>query len=208
MSPTMTAQRVPKSPNFGGWQDYSAWADHDFLPKPRGDESAGDDSARLSVTAPAPRKEAVREERSDGFPPRRDPVTSTGESRLGVPRTPVHADPGLDPGTLVRPYTRTGGRTKATHELALETLVSATSGGRILASARPDDEGMICRLCEQPQSVAEVAARLHTPLGVARILISDLADKELVAIHAPVAAPDGTLSLEFMERVLNGLRQL
>ena len=56
---------------------------------------------------------------------------------------------------------------------------------------------------------AEVSALLNMPLGVARILVADLAEAGLVAVHQPggdetTGAPDVTL----LERVLSGLRKL
>ena len=43
----------------------------------------------------------------------------------------------------------------------------------------------ICHLCREVKSVAEVSALLAMPLGVARILVADLAEAGLVAIHQP-----------------------
>lgn len=68
----------------------------------------------------------------------------------------------------------------------------------------------ICHLCREIKSVAEVSALLSMPLGVTRILLADLAEAGLVAIHQPggddnaTGAPDVTL----VERVLSGLRAL
>jgi hypothetical protein len=67
----------------------------------------------------------------------------------------------------------------------------------------------ICHLCQEIKSVAEISALLAIPLGVARILVADLAEAGLVAIHQPGGGeaggqPDVTL----LERVLSGLRKL
>jgi len=64
----------------------------------------------------------------------------------------------------------------------------------------------ILLLCSEPVSVAELAARLRVPLGVARVLISDLAGDGLVRIdHASgTERPDIVL----LERVLHGLRAI
>ncbi|MGH1552693.1 DUF742 domain-containing protein [Streptomyces sp. L7] len=43
----------------------------------------------------------------------------------------------------------------------------------------------ICNLCREIKSVAEISALLTIPLGVARILVADLAEAGLVAIHQP-----------------------
>jgi hypothetical protein len=67
------------------------------------------------------------------------------------------------------------------------------------------EEAAIVRLCETYQSVAEIAAHIGIPLGVARVLVSDLANAGHVRLHRPPATserPDGQL----LRRVLHGLR--
>ena len=104
---------------------------------------------------------------------------------------------------LVRPYSRTGGRTRSTFDLALETLVSTTERADL---AFVDAEHQpIVELCRSVRSVAEVAALLGMPLGVARILVGDMAEIGLVAVHR--TGPDGP-PLGILERVLAGLRRL
>ncbi|MDH6579887.1 DUF742 domain-containing protein [Kitasatospora sp. MAP5-34] len=114
-----------------------------------------------------------------------------------------------DSGPLIRPFAMTGGRTRPRYELALEALVSANVAPDRLATMLPEHQ-RICTLCTEVKSVAEVSALLNIPLGVARILVADLAEAGLVAIHQPAAGgesgnqPDVTL----LERVLSGLRNL
>ncbi|WP_170224692.1 DUF742 domain-containing protein [Actinokineospora cianjurensis] len=102
---------------------------------------------------------------------------------------------------LVRPYAWTGGRTTARADLALEALVS-TVEVPVRASW---EHRMITELCLSPRSVAEVAALVSVPLGVARVLITDLAERGVLAVHQAV---EGTPDLDFMSRVLSGLRKL
>ncbi|MEV7603805.1 DUF742 domain-containing protein [Kitasatospora sp. NPDC089797] len=114
-----------------------------------------------------------------------------------------------DSGPLIRPFAMTGGRTRPRYELALEALVSADVDPQRLATLLPEHQ-RICTLCREVKSVAEVSALLSLPLGVARILVADLAEAGLVAIHQPASGgetgnqPDVTL----LERVLSGLRKL
>jgi hypothetical protein len=114
-----------------------------------------------------------------------------------------------DPSTLVRPYTWTGGRTRSTVglDLDLETLVSS----------RPAPDGSkptqlehrsIAALCHHPHSVAEVAAKLGVPLGVARVLLSDMVDLGFVVVHKTIGGDDRAAHFNLMERVLSGLRRL
>jgi hypothetical protein len=102
----------------------------------------------------------------------------------------------------------TGGRTRPRYQLAIEALISTTADPAALMGLLPEHQ-RICHLCREVKSVAEVSALLSMPLGVARILVADLAEAGLVAIHQPggdetTGAPDVTL----LERVLSGLRKL
>jgi len=113
---------------------------------------------------------------------------------------------GQDRGFVVRPYILTGGRTEPSHrELALETLVSTTTSGTAAVWFLDHEETAIVRLCETYQSVAEIAAHIGIPLGVARVLVSDLVGAGHVRLHRPPTIserPDGQL----LRRVLHGLR--
>ncbi|MFD0264358.1 DUF742 domain-containing protein [Kitasatospora indigofera] len=137
------------------------------------------------------------------------------ERRTGgypAPESPGHVEEfedEEDSGPLIRPFAMTGGRTRPRYELALEALVSASVDPQRLATLLPEHQ-RICSLCTEVKSVAEVSALLSLPLGVARILVADLAEAGLVAIHQPASGgesgnqPDVTL----LERVLSGLRKL
>ncbi|HEX2700698.1 MAG TPA: DUF742 domain-containing protein [Acidimicrobiales bacterium] len=106
---------------------------------------------------------------------------------------------------LVRPYAITGGRTRSrTTHLPMEALVVCSAEGhsrtRLVLERR-----RIAELCETPVSVAEISAHLEVPLGVARVLVGDMADDGLVQVSQPrTGRPDIVL----LERVLNGIRAL
>lgn len=123
-------------------------------------------------------------------------------------QTGDHVLPPLEDSSLVRPYTKTGGRTRSDYDLAIEALVSTSERGKAPdASVRPEHRS-ICGLCLDTRSVAEVAAHLRLPLGVARVLIGDMAGMGLVLIHQSGMVVGDRPSIEFMERVLSGLRRL
>ena len=109
---------------------------------------------------------------------------------------------------VVRPYTWTQGRTRPVQDLAVETLVSTSDEGRDLTSICSAEHAAIAQLCTEMRSVAEVAALLSLPLGVARVLLADMIDTGLVHVHRnPIGwgdAPD----LALLERVLDGLYRL
>jgi len=123
-----------------------------------------------------------------------------GRSATGVPVASV--------GSRVRPYTRTGGRTRSDHNLALEALVSTSDDGRRYRGVRSIEHRRICDLCLDTRSVAEIAAHLRLPLGVVKVLVGDMSDLGLVFIHQTELILGDQTSREFMERVLAGLRAL
>ena len=109
---------------------------------------------------------------------------------------------------IVRPYARTGGRTQASLNLPLEALIVTTMrGGEPERYGHPDHRD-IAVLCREVRSVAEVAALIRVPLGVARVLIADMAAMGLVTVHSNTPAPDSEPELALLERVLSGLRRL
>jgi hypothetical protein len=145
-----------------------------------------------------------------------DPARATdpGPAAVPQPRRPhpraVAADlPAPDAArngplsSAVRPYVLTRGRTRPEWELSVETLVSVApaAGSPELAEHRS-----VMALCGRPRSVAEVAALLDVPLGVARVLVGDLAVSGAVLVHR-TAGPSGP-DLALLERVLGGLRRM
>ncbi|MGH3936022.1 MAG: DUF742 domain-containing protein [Pseudonocardiaceae bacterium] len=108
----------------------------------------------------------------------------------------------------VRPYTWTGGRTVPALDLAVETLVSTSEHGRDVAALASVEHRAVAELCRDPRSVAEVAALLSLPLGVARVVLGDMADIGLVRVHRTANVSGDTPEVALMERVLSGLRRL
>ncbi|MFF7638209.1 DUF742 domain-containing protein [Kitasatospora sp. NPDC008050] len=116
---------------------------------------------------------------------------------------------GYEQQPLVRPYAMTGGRTRPRYQLAIEALISTTGGAARSTGLLPEHQRIV-QLCQEVKSVAEISALAQVPLGVARILVADLAEAGLVAIHQPAAAGEsgGTPDVTLLERVLSGLRKL
>lgn len=118
-------------------------------------------------------------------------------------------DRGPDIG--VRPYFVTGGRTRTARLLGVEALVETTDAGR---HARRDgapsirfEAAAIVDVCDgRAISVAEVASLVGVPLGVARVLVSDLADDALVTVHDAPTRPEDDIPL--LQRLIHGVRAL
>jgi hypothetical protein len=135
------------------------------------------------------------------------PVGPAGLDDPPPPVSPPDDDFG-DEAAIVRPYAWTRGRTKANYELRLETLISATELAREQTRLVQLEHRSVSALCRYPLSVAEVAAKLSIPLGVARVVLSDMAELGLISIHRTFADDDIAAHLVLMERVLSGLRRL
>lgn len=116
--------------------------------------------------------------------------------------------PSEDAVPFVRPYARTRGRTRSEYDLPIEALVTTTDGAAGGDSAMNPEFRPIVELCVQVQSVAEVAAKLTLPLGVARVLLGDMARIGLVYVHTTAGDETGQPEVALLEKVLSGLRQL
>ena len=115
-------------------------------------------------------------------------------------------------GALVRPYAVTRGRTRPRLEIAMEALVETTARGRLNGLSSGREQATIAGMCgTRLQSLAEIAAHMRMPLGVARVLVADMAADGLLAVHEPTGMGDGggdLVGTELLERVLSGLRRL
>ncbi|MEU3145231.1 MULTISPECIES: DUF742 domain-containing protein [unclassified Streptomyces] len=120
----------------------------------------------------------------------------------------------------VRPYSLTGGRTRFGHVLLVETFVASTAEleaagerkelpqGSLKSTVMPELRAIV-ELCRRMRTVAEISALLKMPLGVVRVLLSDLADQGKIRVYGTgtghgTGRPDRAL----LERVLSGLRRL
>jgi hypothetical protein len=120
-----------------------------------------------------------------------------------VPETP----PASTGSSLVRPYAVTGGRTKPRYHLQIEAMVAASHyEARDLSVLSPECQAIL-GFCRDWRSVAEISAVLRMPLGVARVLIGDMAMDGLVRVHQ-TDHEQGRPDMNLLERVLSGLRKL
>lgn len=106
---------------------------------------------------------------------------------------------------VVPVYAVTGGRTRsAGHDLPIESLVIATGRG---GDDLQKEYRMILRMAVRPVSLVEIGAELSVPVGVARVLVSDLAESGYLIVHAPPpATATGNPSASVLRQLLAGLR--
>ncbi|WP_369217856.1 DUF742 domain-containing protein [Streptomyces flavofungini] len=116
----------------------------------------------------------------------------------------------------VRPYSLTGGRTRFGHVLLVETFVASSAAIEAPEERRELTKGTarvmpemraIVEICRRMRTVAEIAALLKMPLGVVRVLLSDLADQGKIRVYGTGHGP-GQPDRALLERVLSGLRRL
>lgn len=105
---------------------------------------------------------------------------------------------------FVRPYTITRGRTTSSVDLPVEATLSRQGQGTEsdLSSAALQ----VLATCDK-RSVAEVSALVSMPIGVVRVLLSDLVEQGLVQVQATITESSSKDErIELIERTLRGLR--
>ena len=103
---------------------------------------------------------------------------------------------------VIRPFLLTGGRTRPAQEgLQVETLVQCRPGA-LSPGLRFEARGIV-DACQAPASLAEIAARLRMPIGVARVLVSDLIAEGYLQM-----VQNAELSVQLLERIRDRVRAL
>ena len=110
---------------------------------------------------------------------------------------------------VVPVYAFTRGRTRAAGQaLPLEAVVTATGLSLTSSGAFLQMESRaIVEMCARPKSLAEIGAALRVPVGVARVLVGDLANGGYLEVHLPRTVDgDGGPAPAILGRLLDGLR--
>ncbi|MER5445164.1 DUF742 domain-containing protein [Streptomyces sp. NPDC059690] len=115
----------------------------------------------------------------------------------------------VGPAPAVRPFLVTAGRVAPTasgRPVPVETQVVATAEGLAELDDLTFEQYDIVAACRQPQSVAELAARLRLHLNVVRVLAEDLRAAGLLVVHVPDTGVihDATV----LRRVIDALRAI
>jgi len=116
-------------------------------------------------------------------------------------------EPDGDVVSRLRPYLLTSGRAEPVDQtLEIEAQVMTTEAGALAVQRLPFEHRDIVRLCVVSMSVAEVAARLRLHIGVARVLVADLADLGYLYVVRPSLPNSHNPNL--IERVIRGLEAI
>jgi len=112
----------------------------------------------------------------------------------------------------VRPFLLANGRTRARtrHPLLVHTIVSAPRYAPVTVAALGPLERDVYEHARHGVSVAEVSAHTGLALGLVRVILGDLAHRNLITIHPATGyvATDQRVTASVLERVLDGLQQL
>lgn len=205
---------------FGGWSDYQEWAEHDFRQRTAADKAGGRTAPAVTVevltelapiTLPDDAESSSRTACVLVPPPYDSGTTVDGGQISGERLAGVEPNRDVDhEAALIRPYVRAGGRVEAAHDLEFEAMLTATGLHDSWAGERElsDDQLIMCRHCDPPRSVAEIAAAIDAPIGVAKVLISDAIDQGLLVLHERTPVVEGRLPLELLKRVHAGIARL
>lgn len=135
---------------------------------------------------------------------------TAGDTPVGEDaRTGRPDDPGGGRAPAVRPFLVTAGRVAGTRSgppIPVETQVVTTAAGVGALGRLSFEEHDIVALCRQPQSLAEIAAKLRLHLNVVRVLAEDLQSEGHLSVYVPNA--DIAQDISVLRRVIDGLRTI
>src|SRR5215468_8084089 len=109
-------------------------------------------------------------------------------------------------GPLVRSFALTGGRGRPKNDaFDLLTYVVSTDAAEAMRRQLHPEQRAILDRARTPASVAEIASYVDLPVGVVRVLLSDLAERDAIAmVDSQPSEPDD----ELLQAVINGLQSL
>jgi hypothetical protein len=106
-------------------------------------------------------------------------------------------------GAALRPWILTGGRTRSVGvDIPVEALVVTTDAPP--ARRFTPEQAHIVGACRSPIAVAEIAVALGVPIGVARVLVSDLAAGGWVEVCETATTAESDL----IRRLIAGVRAI
>lgn len=115
-----------------------------------------------------------------------------------------YGDDGAELSPVVRPYFITKGRTRSKVSFPIETLIVTSAEGEKASDRLSFEQAQVIEQCRAARSVAEVASLISIPLGVARVLLGDMAEEGLIKVYEPGSRDDTAL----LRRLIDGIRAL
>lgn len=116
-----------------------------------------------------------------------------------------------DAGPLVRLFALTRGRARPRQEvfdlIALISSRAAPEHYRTDPTLGPEHLAALDLTARTPRSVADLAADCDLPIGVTRVILSDLLEAGLIHVSRPLV-PDRMPDERLLQEVLDGLRAL
>ena len=116
---------------------------------------------------------------------------------------------GREAGPIVRPYAVTKGRTApaAGSYVGLIDVVTAVADPQLPADTRLSREHrQLLSYCRQPITVVDLASDIDLPVGVVRVLLSDL--RQYGALRVVATSPGPVTNDRLLRDVLDGLQTL
>ena len=106
---------------------------------------------------------------------------------------------------FVRPFLATSGRTRSSlKDLRIETLIEATAK---LEDGLRFEAANVAKLCREPNSVAEISAKLKIPLGTVKVIVGDLVGSNHVRTHKTIEG-ETPEDMQLISRLIAGVRKL
>ncbi|MBO0825890.1 MAG: DUF742 domain-containing protein [Actinobacteria bacterium] len=113
-----------------------------------------------------------------------------------------------DLGPFVRPYAITRGRTSPADGSfigLIDIVVAVSMPPQAAMTLGPEHRELLVR-CQRPVALVDLASDVDLPIGVIRVLVSDLRDSGCVRIFGPQQRP--ATNQRLLREVLDGLRTL
>ena len=110
------------------------------------------------------------------------------------------------PARFLRQYALTQGRAHSIgRDLPLDTLVQRADHAFDHAMGLTSEQTALLHLASSPISIAELGAHLHVHLGIARVLVSDLHARNLLAVSTSDFVDGEGPDLATLERLFDDL---
>jgi hypothetical protein len=121
---------------------------------------------------------------------------------------PGGEDDWVDDGPVVRPYAVARGRVRpSSSEFDLLARVVATGAAVPYGADLGPHHRRLLAVLRRTRPMAEIASEIDLPVGVVRVLLSDLLDHGLILVRPPVSA-ELPATESILQEVISGLRAL